>query len=71
MTDRYPETYALRVSHKMKVHIEALSPMWKKKLNHEIRLTIARILHEADFDPYRYMDRDEDDERARHIDGGD
>jgi len=69
MTDgkkKLVDTYALRISHKTKVFTNSLSPVWKKKLNHELRLTIARLLHEANFNPWDYMDPSEDDERSEH-----
>ena len=39
----------------MKKEVDKLSPILKSRLNEQLRLTMARILHEATFDPKNYF----------------
>lgn len=47
--------YSFRITPKMKEEVENLSPILKSRLNEQLRLTLARVLHEASFDPKNYL----------------
>ena len=49
------EQYTFRIPEALKVRLEKLSPEWKMKLNHELRVTCARIIHESKFNPEYYL----------------
>lgn len=51
-------TYSFRIPLKTKVMVDELTPARKKRLNQELQLTVARVLHEANFDPTRYLGSD-------------
>ena len=53
--DKLDETFAFRIPELTKKMAVKLSPEFKKKLNAELLMTIARVLHEADFDPRKYL----------------
>lgn len=53
--DKRTETYALRIPEITKAKTDRLSAAWKQKLNDALLLTIARILHESEFDPSVYL----------------
>jgi hypothetical protein len=55
MSDSPLETYSFRLPADTKRMTEALSPPMKKKLTHELQITVARVLHEAAFDPSVYL----------------
>ena len=53
--DKLEINFTLRIPEITKGHIDRLSSEMKKKLNNRILLTMARTLHEADFDPRKYL----------------
>ena len=60
MAEKLNEIYTLRVSENLKALTDKLSPEWKIKLNQEIRLTMAKVVHESRFDPSLYLGEDND-----------
>jgi len=54
-TDKRTDEFTLRVPSVTKVAIDRLAPHYKRRLNDRILVTIAQVLHEADFDPRRYL----------------
>ncbi|NLF52539.1 MAG: hypothetical protein GX577_15530 [Leptolinea sp.] len=53
--DKLEVNFTLRIPEVTKGQLERLPPGMKKKLNNRILLTMARTLHEADFDPRKYL----------------
>ena len=53
--DKLSETYSMRIPEITKNKIDKLPPPIKRKLNYELLLTIARVLHEAEFNPCDYL----------------
>ena len=53
--DKLDETFTFRLPEATKKHIEKLPTDLKKKLNIKLLLSVAEILHEADFDPRKYL----------------
>jgi hypothetical protein len=53
--DKLSETYSMRIPEITKIKIDKLPAPFKRKLNHELLMTIARVLHEADFNPCNYL----------------
>lgn len=53
--DKRTETYSLRVPEITKTKIDRLSPVWKSELNDKLLLTIAKVLHDSEFDPKIYL----------------
>ena len=53
--DKLTESYTFRIPEITKVKTDRLSAAWKKKLNEALLLTTAKILHEAEFDPSKYL----------------
>lgn len=53
--DKLLSSFTFRCPEITKAKLDKLSPAWKKKLNEELLLTTAHILHEADFDPRVYL----------------
>lgn len=57
--DKLTEYYAIRIPEKTKRMIDALPAEWQKKLRNEIRLTMAKVLHEyrmwSQFKPEEYF----------------
>lgn len=53
--DKCEAIYPFRMPEITKRKVDKLSPSLKKKLNLELLLTTARILHESDFDPSLYL----------------
>ncbi len=51
-------TFTMRIPEPTKDSLDKLNSSFKKKLNEELLLVMARILHEAAFDPSVYL-RDE------------
>ena len=49
---------SVRVADETKAMVDKLNDVWKKKLNHDLRLTVAKVLHEANFDPSVYLNPD-------------
>ncbi|MBW1998594.1 MAG: hypothetical protein JRJ29_11590 [Deltaproteobacteria bacterium] len=62
-TSKLSSLYTMRIPDSTKTMIDKLSPLWKKKLNERLRLTIAKVLHEANFDPNVYLNGDYEPER--------
>ncbi|MBW2066707.1 MAG: hypothetical protein JRJ03_17495 [Deltaproteobacteria bacterium] len=57
-TSKLNSLYTIRIPDGTKAMIDKLSPLWKKKLNEALRLTVAKVLHEANFDPNVYLNDD-------------
>lgn len=55
MTKKLLGTYTLRLPVETKQMIDALPSHMKKKLNQEILIAIAKVLHENAFDPTIYL----------------
>lgn len=53
--DKLMETYSMRIPAITKQYIEKLTPAEKKILNEKILITISKYLHEADFNPTKYL----------------
>ena len=53
--DKLTESYSLRIPAITKEMIERLPKRFKKVLNEEILLVIARVLHDSRFDPNFYL----------------
>ena len=53
--DKLTETYTLRIPEITKSEIDRLPPLLKSKLNNEILLTMARIIHESKFNASLYL----------------
>jgi len=53
--DKLVENYQLRIPEITKHKIDNLSKQKKDQLNLEILITIARVLHEAEFNPQTYL----------------
>ena len=53
--DKLTEHYMIRIPEIVKINIEKLPPTLKKKLNQEILITMARIIHESKFDARLYL----------------
>ena len=54
-TDKLTESFALRIPECTKRKLDKLSQKNKKSLNEALLITIARTLHEADFEPGKYL----------------
>ena len=54
-TDKLTDQYVIRIPEITKRGLEQLSPVLKKKLNQQILLDMARIIHESKFDPSVYL----------------
>jgi len=54
-TDKLTESFAMRIPEITKRKLDKLSPKDKKSLNEALLITIARVLHEADFAPGKYL----------------
>lgn len=59
-TDKLHGNYALRIPLITQDLIEKLPKKFKKKLNKEIMLSMARIIHESRFEPTEYLSTKED-----------
>jgi hypothetical protein len=53
--DKLTETHSFRIPEITKHKIEQLPGGWKKKLNEALLMTIAKTLHEAEFDYIKYL----------------
>lgn len=53
--DKLTETYTLRIPEITKIEIDKLSTPLKRKLNEEILLTMAKIIHEGKFNAQLYL----------------
>lgn len=49
------ESYTIRIPEITKAHIDSLPSLTKNKLNNEILLTMARVIHESKFDSSMYL----------------
>jgi hypothetical protein len=49
------DNFSMRVPVITKKLIEKLTPVQKKKLNEKILITIAEVLHDANFNPIKYL----------------
>ena len=59
-TDKLFESFSLRIPTITKEHLEKMPKKFKKKLNEEIMLVMARVIHESRFDPSDYLSTKED-----------
>ncbi len=53
--DKLEVNFTLRIPEVTKRQLERLPAAMKKKLNNRILLTMARTLHDADYDPRKYL----------------
>lgn len=53
--DKRTETYSIRIPEITKAKADKLTPAWKGRLNDALLLTMAKILHESEFDPNLYL----------------
>lgn len=53
--DKLDAVYSFRLPECTKEQIEKLSPETKKKLNVQLLMVTARVLHESNFDPGSYL----------------
>lgn len=63
VTDKLTEEYCLKIPETTKVKLEKLTKSQKKFLNERLLVAIARVLHEAEFDPIRYLVEDYDGQK--------
>jgi len=54
-TDKLTEEFTLRIPAVTKIGIDRLPKHLKRRLNERILITMAQVLHEAAFDPRRYL----------------
>ncbi len=54
-TDKLLAEYSLRIPDVTKFEIDKLTSLQKSELNNEIRITMARAIHAACFDPEKYL----------------
>ena len=54
-TDKRTEEFTLRVPTILKAEVDRLSSHFKRRLNDRILVTMAKVIHEAKFDPRRYL----------------
>lgn len=52
------ETYSIRIPENLHQRIAKLSDHWKRRMANEILIAMARIVHEAEFDPTFYLKDD-------------
>ena len=53
--DKLTESYTFRIPEITKAMTDKLSSAWKKKLNEALLHTTAKIIHESEFDPSKYL----------------
>jgi len=53
--DKKLETISVRVPSITKSKVDRLNPTQKKALNEAILVTVARAIHDAEFDPSKYL----------------
>lgn len=53
--DKLTESYTFRLPEITKLKTDNLSSAWKKKLNEALLHTTAKILHDSEFDPSKYL----------------
>jgi hypothetical protein len=53
--DKLTEEFTLRIPSVTKLGIDRLPKHFKRRLNERILVTMAHVLHEAAFDPRRYL----------------
>jgi hypothetical protein len=54
-TGKLTAMFPIRVPEITKAKLDKLNVSFKRKLNEEILITMARILHESEFDPSVYL----------------
>jgi len=54
-TDKLTEEFTLRIPSVTKIGIDRLPKHFKRRLNERLLITMAQVLHEAAFDPRRYL----------------
>ena len=57
-TDKRTEEFALRIPEVTKNELDKLTKYQKAKLNDEILITMAKVIHNAKFDPCLYLKTD-------------
>jgi hypothetical protein len=55
VTDKLTEEFTLKIPEVTKQRLDKLTKSQKKFLNERLLVAIARVLHEAEFDPIRYL----------------
>lgn len=60
VTDKLTEEYTLRIPECTKRRVDRMSKLQRKSMNEQILVIIARFLHEAAFEPGRYLLEDYD-----------
>jgi hypothetical protein len=53
--DKLTEEFTLRIPSVTKIGIDRLPKHFKRRLNERILVAMAHVLHEAAFDPRRYL----------------
>lgn len=53
--EKLTEVYTLKVPEMLKGMVDRLNPELKTKMNHEIRIIMAKIVHESKFRPEDYL----------------
>jgi len=54
-TDKLTDEFTLRIPSVTKIGIDRLPKHFKRRLNERLLITMAQVLHEAAFDPRRYL----------------
>lgn len=54
-TDKLTHEFTFRIPEILKVEVDRLSKYHKRRLNERLLVTIAAVVHEAKFDPRRYL----------------
>ena len=53
--DKLQATYSFRMPIYTKTLVDCLSTYWKSKLNQELLVAVAKVLHDSEFDPGHYL----------------
>lgn len=54
-TDKLTDEFTFRIPTVTKIGIDRLPKHFKRRLNERLLVTMAQVLHEAAFDPRRYL----------------
>lgn len=54
-TDKLTDEFTFRIPSVTKIGIDRLPKHFKRRLNERLLITMAQVLHEAAFDPRRYL----------------
>lgn len=52
------ETYTFRMPENLHFHVIKMTPHWKRRLADALLITVAKVVHESEFDPMFYLKDD-------------